>query len=267
MKTLKITLLFIFILAATKAYSYDNLLFKPLTANVFEGRIGTVIQASEENLRLDIGYSMDMYDIKKENGDEIRFGADFFTYTRLRSEGRFKFPVETSDYYFGVNSSAKIKIADHDLFTRLRLAHISSHLNDGYSSDGVFWQAPFVYSREFFDLTFAIDFDGLRPYIGGCWIFSIQPDNSGTYYLETGVDYQKNIFGDVELVAGYDFKLNSANDVLTGVNTAQLGLLFRTSKNVGVLLSSYFYSGKSMHGMFFDKKDSYIGLGFQLIFY
>ena len=54
------------------------------------------------------------------------------------------------------------------------------------------------------------------------------------------------------------------NDNYFGVNTMQAGVLFRGSNNRGVFLGFYGYNGPSMHGMFYNQKDSYIGIGTQL---
>nr|HPI19931.1 hypothetical protein [Candidatus Kapabacteria bacterium] len=58
---LKKTILAIFLLPAF-LFSQESLLFKPLTANVFEPRIGSFYQFSDEKLRLDIGTSIDLFD-------------------------------------------------------------------------------------------------------------------------------------------------------------------------------------------------------------
>ena len=83
-------------------FSFEELLFRPLTANHLESRIGTFYQHTEERLRLDIGHSLDLFEITN-TGFLMRIGGDFFILSRLRSDGRMKFPVETADYYFGFN--------------------------------------------------------------------------------------------------------------------------------------------------------------------
>lgn len=252
---------------ATNAESYESLLFKPLTANVFEPRIGTIYEACDEKLRLDIGASFDLTHFNPSENTEIRLGADFFTYTRLRSEGRFKFPVETSDYFFGVNASSRYKADEYDLLTRIRLAHISSHLVDGYAYGSVFKKTPFVYSREFVDITVAADFGLLRPYIGLNSVFSFIPDDIDVFIPQAGLDFEYELLSWLLISGGWDFKLVGIKNVSSGVNSLQTGLLFKTSDGAGVLVSGYYYSGKSMHGMFYDEIDNYFGLGFQLIFY
>ncbi|MCK5742416.1 MAG: DUF1207 domain-containing protein [Chlorobi bacterium] len=253
-------------LTVTNAYSEGGLLFKPLTANVFEARVGSFYQFDDEKLRLDIGISHDLTKFQLPDGKVISIGADFFTYTRLRSEGRMKFPVETADYYFGVNASYKGTIADQKVSARFRAAHISSHLVDGYSSGGTFIQMPFIYSREFLDLTAAIDFELFRPYAGLTYIFSTQPDDVNVFVPQIGFDWDLELAGKFSFVGGYDFKLGGYN-AYTGINSGQLGILYRFTPNAGIMLNGYLYDGKSMHGMFFSEDDSYTGFGFQVYFY
>jgi hypothetical protein len=178
------------LISFTYAQSFDKLLFTPLTANVFEPRIGSSYQFSSDRLRLDIGASFDLMDINISDEVETRFGTDFFTYTHLRSEGNFKFPVETSDYFFGINFSAKKSLEDIELSSRLRIAHISSHLVDGYAYKDRFYKEPFVYSREFSDLVLAAKYSGLRGYFGWQVLFSKIPKNFSlnNYQFWSGLD-------------------------------------------------------------------------------
>lgn len=263
--------LFISVLCLVFAYSAkadDLLLFQPLTANNFEPRIGAFYQFGTEKIRLDIGYSLDFLNFKKDNNN-FSVGADFFTYTRLRTAGNFKFPVETSDYYFGVNGAYKVPVnSDVDCEARLRVAHISSHLVDGMSSDGVFRRMPFVYSREFVDLTAALRYRYVRAYVGLNTIFHKIPDEFNTCVPSIGMDFdvpfsQGSRFS---VSGGYDFKLEGISDIYNGINSAELGIKIKTKNNIGFLIGLHGYAGKSMHGMYFNEYDHYIGLGFRLVY-
>ncbi len=76
---------------------------QPFTSNLLEPRNGFMFALGEDWLRLDIGTSRDILQLK--SGEEtISFGADLFTFTRLRSNDNFKFPVENIDFYFGINT-------------------------------------------------------------------------------------------------------------------------------------------------------------------
>jgi hypothetical protein len=247
--------------------AFEGLLFKPLTANTFEPRVGSLYEFQAKKLRLDIGASVDLYELYKKDSTEIRLGTDFFTYTRLRSVGKMKFPVETSDYFFGINSSMKTKIFNEDVFVRLRLAHISSHLVDGFSKDGTFNKMPYVYSREFVDIAIARDIKNFRPYIGGIFVFSTIPKNVNVFNPQIGFDYHHPVFNFLDITCGYDFKLTGTDNIYNGSNSFQAGMLLKTNGNFGVGINYYYYAGKSIHGLFFMDRDEYSAIGFQVNFY
>ena len=80
---------------------------QPFTANFLEPKAGFSYLLGREEIRLDIGTSADIFLYRNEN-KFLSFGADLFTYTRLRGRSSFHFPVETIDYLFGINSGYKI---------------------------------------------------------------------------------------------------------------------------------------------------------------
>lgn len=241
-----------------------SLLFKPLTANPFEPRVGWFYQNNTEKMRLDIGTSVDLLSGFNEKGS-YSFGTDFMTYTRLRDQGRFKFPVETTDFFFGVNGSYAFDYRPVSL--RMRLAHISSHLSDGYSNDSVLFKRAYVYSREFVDIVAAYQIDGLRLYAGGNFVFSTLPKAVPRVVPQLGFDYKEDLGKSINFVAGYDFKLMGTDKVRQGANSIQIGLLFKTLYNNGIFLGYFGYFGPSIHGLFYRDYDSYNGLGFQVYFY
>ncbi len=259
--------LFLFFLSLSYGKGFESLLFKPLTANVFEPRVGSLFETEEKKLRLDIGTSVDLMDFKQDEGNEFRLGTDFFTFTRLRSEGNFKFPVETSDYFFGINATTVGKVINTMYYARLRIAHISSHIVDGLAHDSVLSIKPFVYSREFIDLTGALQTGDLRLYAGLTYVFSKLPKNTNSIVPELGFDTRYIINRYLDFVGGYDFKLTGYDNNYFGVNSAQAGILFKTSDNLGLMINLNIYEGKSMHGMFYKDYDSYASIGFQVIFY
>jgi hypothetical protein len=125
----------------------------PPYAGKYEARIGGSTEPGRSRLRLDIGASADLV---KFGGYYSRFGwgalgVDFFTWTRLRDAGGFKFPVEAVDYYFGINTTFG-DITDLGLESRVRIAHISAHLVDGDPSFSTTTARYMTYSREFIDV-------------------------------------------------------------------------------------------------------------------
>ncbi|HPD34016.1 MAG TPA: hypothetical protein PKV40_06720, partial [Candidatus Kapabacteria bacterium] len=126
MRIIRTTLfIIIFNFIILKAEFIEAPLIKPFAANIYEARIGMVDYATENHLRLDIGANLDLYQQKLKNNIQFGFGTEFFTYTQLRSEDNFKFPVETIDYYFGGNFSFIYPIKNYGIEARLRVAHIS----------------------------------------------------------------------------------------------------------------------------------------------
>lgn len=243
-------------------WSPTGLMFYPLRAATLEARVGSMYQFGDDKLRLDIGNSLDLTSVYLGEHTELRSGADFFTYTRLRSEGRFKFPVETTDFYFGINFSIKHQYSPESnvLSGRLRVAHISSHISDGYNGD----QEPFVYSREFIDATAAYQIGALRVYAGANILFSSIPDNFGEVSPQLGFDVSQPLSPQWTLTGGYDFRLVNISGATTAVHAAQAGIKLGERYGRGIVLSAYAYSGKSLHGMFYDLTDSYMGVGFQV---
>lgn len=259
--------LMILVFLSSPLYSFENLLFKPLTANILEPRVGALYELQDNKIRLDIGNSIDLFESKYDENFIVRYGVDFFTFSRLRSEGRFKFPVETADYFFGLNSSLKYHYINTEYYIRFRLSHISSHLIDGYSKNGVFNKIPEVYSREFVDLVFAMDYYGFRPYLGSSFIFSTIPKEVNRIIPELGIDYKFDISDNLRILFGYDFKLGGYNDIYTPIHSTQIGLLIKQTDNYGLLINYSYYKGKSFHGMFYKEKDIYSAVGFQIYFY
>ena len=269
MKNLLVTLFKFFtilILLSNYSFSLEGHLFPSLTANILEPRIGCVFELSEKKLRLDIGTTVDLIEFDTGDNSKTRIGTNFFTLSRLRSEGNMKFPVETADYFFGVNGTTKGKVYGIDYSARLRLAHISSHIIDGLAHDTILTKKPFVYSREFAELTGAINFEEFRIYMGLTYVFSRQPKSTNAFIPQIGFDTKYKLSQFMNIILGYDFKLTGYNNVYFGAHSAQCGIEFETVKGIGILISGYYYYGKSIHGMFYNEYESFKGIGFQVIF-
>ena len=241
---------------------------QPFTAPFLEPKAGFQYLFDLEKVRIDIGTSHDIIHWKAED-ESFSFGADFFTYTRARSEDNFKFPVETVDYLFGVNGSYKSKIEQNEWGARLRFSHISAHLVDGYYySESESWlngREPFVYSREFFELISYYKFYGIRIYGGITYNIHIVPDEIKKGILQAGFDFyatqiRTSFF--IPFVA-YDFKLTGI-DEYTGNNIISAGIKFGQPESRGFSILASYFSGKSVHGEFYDLNESYATIGINL---
>jgi hypothetical protein len=247
----------------------SDLNIQPFTANFLEPRTGFMFALEENQLQLNIGTSRDVVQIKsgKEN---ISLGADFFTFTRLRSESSFKFPVETIDYLFGVNAGYKLIDSTKEIGVRFRFSHISAHLVDGRFdeklNEWIEGRNPFTFSKEFIELFPYYRIDGFRIYLGLTYIVSVTPSiiNKGIY--QAGFDYYilPLSSGFITPFVAYDFKLSGIDDIYSDNNIVKAGVKFGKPFARGFSILFAYFSGKSVHGEFFDLSENYFSVGFNL---
>lgn len=273
---MRYTLIFIFILffklnstAQTITEWFPaELNIQPFTAHFLEPKAGFQYLFKIDKVRIDIGTSHDIIHwIAPEHS--FSFGADFFTFTRARSEVNFKFPVETIDYLFGVNSSYKNISENEEWGARLRFSHISAHLVDGYySSDSGGWlngREPFVYSKEFFELIAYYKIYGLRVYGGITYNIHIIPDENKKGILQAGFDYYAESLRTLLFIPflAYDFKLSGIHEY-SGNNILSAGMKIGQPSSRGFSILASYFSGKSVHGEFYDLNENYFTIGINL---
>uniref|UniRef100_UPI00404B03DA DUF1207 domain-containing protein n=1 Tax=Ignavibacterium sp. TaxID=2651167 RepID=UPI00404B03DA len=265
--TLLLILLFNSLLSAQHQWFPNELNVRPFTANFLEAKAGFLFN-TDNKIRLDIGTTQDILHIKS-NEAVISFGADLFTFTRLRSENDFHFPVETIDYLFGLNASYKKKYCDNELGLRFRFSHISAHLVDGqFDKAANKWRddkLPQVYSREFIEFFPFVRFDDLRIYAGLTYIFHSSPKEIKKGIFQIGGDFfvTKLKTDWFTPFIAYDFKL-SGKEKYVGNNFINFGMKFGEFNKKGFSIYYSFISGKSVHGEYFDMNESYSSVGFNL---
>lgn len=261
--------------ATTLTYSQETdwfpseLHIQPFTANFIEPRAGALFSLDQNKIRLDIGTSQDIVHLDYTDFT-LSFGADFFTYTRLRSAESFKFPVETIDYLFGINAGYKKLLNDNEIGLRFRFSHISAHLVDGqYDNQTNQWRngrTPFVFSKEFIELFPYYRISSFRIYAGLTYIFHIIPSEIKKDIYQVGFDYYILPFS-TELITpfiAYDFKLNGIGSKYLGNTIATGGLKFGKWNEKGFSVQFTYISGKSVHGEYFDLSENYASIGFNL---
>ncbi|MHB8578757.1 MAG: DUF1207 domain-containing protein [Ignavibacteriaceae bacterium] len=267
--------LFLLLLVAVPNFSFaqssdtwfpNKLNIKPFTANILEARDGFSYLFGEQKIRLNAGLSSDIYQVQNGNST-LSFGADIFTFTRLRSEDNFRFPVETIDYFFGINSGYKIIQGAQEYGFRIRLSHISAHLVDGsYDGQDSVWRngrAPFVYSREFIEVLPFYKINSFRVYGGFTYLFHRIPATIGKGIYQAGFDYYMvNLAGNnVTPFLADDFKLTEIVKY-TGNNVIEAGIKFGSYDGKGFSILLSYTSGKSIHGLYYDLNENYASLGF-----
>ncbi|MEW6506290.1 MAG: DUF1207 domain-containing protein [Bacteroidota bacterium] len=246
-----------------------NLNVQPFIANTLEPKLGFLFQLSKNELRLDIGNSLDVFHYRLNDDEAISFGADLFTYTLLRGEKDFHFPVDAVDYLFGINGSYKKVVEKIEYGARLRISHISAHFVDGHfdASKGQ-WRYglnPKVYSREFFELMPFVRFNSFRIYAGLTYLFNVTPENLGRDNYQLGFDYIVKEFASEMLspFLAYDFMLVHINKYSANHSLAA-GIKYGKPEGRGISIYFNFYSGKSIHGQYFDFNNTYSAIGINL---
>ncbi|MFH1195314.1 MAG: DUF1207 domain-containing protein [bacterium] len=246
-----------------------DLTVKPFAANVLEPKLGFLFQVDHNELRLDIGNSLDVIRFKIDDDAVISFGADLFTFTLLRSEDNFHFPVDAVDYLFGINAGYKISRDNTEYGFRFRLSHISAHLADGhFDKTNNEWKdehSPRVFSKEFLELIYFLGYEQFRFYGGITYNFHIDPVELGKDNYQIGIEYFfDNVISDyLTPYIAYDGRLAHLDEYVLN-NSLCAGIKFGHSYGKGVSLYFQYYSGNSIHGEYFDYKTKYSAFGINL---
>jgi hypothetical protein len=266
-------LLFLFLIvqhnSAQKVIFFPSALnIKPFTANTLEANLGFQFKLNSNELLLNIGNSIDVLHFNCGNGN-ISVGADLFTWTLLRKEDNFHFPVDAVDYQFGINFGYINNWKSFSYGFRGRISHISAHFVDGHY-EGVLkiWRDglnPRVYSREFVELLPFIKYRGLRFYAGFTYLFNVDPSSIKKDNYQLGFDYYfKNRFTKYFTpYIGYDLRIVHL-DEYSGNNSFVLGIKFGKVEGRGLSLQYNYYSGKSLHGEYFNYTEKFSSLGLKL---
>ena len=243
---------------------------QPFAANTLEPKLGSIFKIGKNQLELNIGSSSDILHYQKSENETLSFGADLFTYTLLRGEHYFHFPVDAVDYLFGINGGYKNIIDnDHEYGARLRLSHISAHFADGHY-EGAFqrWrdnENPRVYSREFFELMSYYRINTFRIYGGLTYIIHTTPSEIKKDNYQLGFDYYfKNSISEYLIpFAGYDLKVIHL-DKYSVNHSVILGIKFGRLYGKGLTAFFTYYSGKSYHGEYYDYNSEYSAIGINM---
>ena len=264
---------FIFLTLNTFPQSTDEwfpakLNIQPFTANFLEPKAGFEYLFDINKVQINIGVTRDIYHYYDDK-TIISFGADFFTYTRARAQGNFKFPVETIDYMFGINAGYKKNDGKKEIGLRFRFSHISAHLVDGlYDAENESWldgRVPFVYSKEFIELFPYVRKDGFRIYLGLTYIIHVIPDVIKKGIFQAGFDYYILPLRNSSFIPfiAYDFKLTGIEQYY-GNNIVTAGVKFGEPLSRGLSILISYLSGKSVHGEFYDVSENYWKIGLNL---
>lgn len=249
-----------------------NLLFVPTQSSILEPRMGVTKHLSDGNLNLEIGATFDLIGLKDKQ-NTFSFGIDMFTFSNLRSEDNFKFPVDAIDYFFGINFNwKKIISPKQKLSARLRISHISSHLEDGHiyeNTDTIF--TPYVYSEEFINLAVMSDnilYKDLsfKAMAAVNFIFHSIPDDISPFSGQLGLEF-RNYFTKI-----FSVYISNNLNLATVNSSTNLNENFETGISIGEMnsrsVSFYFdyYDGQDYRGQYYGYYLNYTGLGLRFRF-
>lgn len=247
-------------------------LFRPVQASVFESKIGLSTNINQENLKLDIGASVDLVGLKNKSYS-VSMGAEFFTFSNLRKENDFKFPVDAIDYYFGVSFNYKKELNPISIISsRLRIAHISSHFEDGHKypvTDTIF--TPVVYSREFIELAGIYDykirpFFVLRTMLGVNFLMHSIPDDFGKVSLQIGNELRYSFNKNFGVYLSNELRSASVKGNSLFNESFEAGLNIGGFDNRGINIFYSLYNGQDYKGQYYDKSLNIKSIGTHIIF-
>lgn len=251
--------------------------FSSLLADAKEPRIGALVNRSNNELSLDIGASLDLVQVSFEQ-TQFGMGVDFGTFSELRREWNFKFPVNAADYIFGISMSYRAPLTKSlDLKGRFRLSHISAHLVDGRFVNDTWLEglAPFTYSREFIALMVALSGEYGRMYVGYEWLFNTIPREVSSSSYQVGVEvYYANfpvrvlcpfIAVDFRLVPIWRQALRRSEGY-GGATNIQGGVKFNSIGKRGIRLVLNHYGGLDFRGMYLGRYVSEQSIGLLIDF-
>ena len=247
-------------------------IFKPLRSNIFEARTGFFKDIGDDYLRLDIGVSFDLVGLKTPES-VYSFGADFFTFSNLRSESNFKFPVDAIDYFFGVNFNARKQLSKNTgISGRLRISHISSHLQDGHQyerTDTIF--TPLTYSREFLNLAGIYDVRlskelVMRNFLEAEFLFSSIPDDFGRFSAGQGIEFRYTPAKILTLYLSNGLRLTEVNGEYNLNENLEAGVRIGFAGTRGVNIFFTYYDGQDYKGQYYFRFTNYKAIGFDIDF-
>ncbi|NTU67493.1 MAG: DUF1207 domain-containing protein [Chlorobiaceae bacterium] len=263
-------------MAESAIHATLDTLFEPLLADPTYPHIAVMGKLDKKEVQLDIGAPVDLYQDRDRN---FAVGVDFGTWSLLRRNDDFKFPVDAIDYLFGVNATWKRKLDDfvlpfNTMSTKLRISHISAHFEDGHYDEATnAWlhpeeapqgKIPFTYSREFINLTTALSAPGGKVYLGYQYMFHTIPGDINPHSIQAGAEVglpaNSYLAADFKLLPVWD-NVKQKTDAFRGTWNLQAGMRLTSIGLDQVRVAANYFTGISRQGMYLNKAETYTSLG------
>ncbi|MBI5216246.1 MAG: DUF1207 domain-containing protein [Ignavibacteriae bacterium] len=259
----------------------SGLNFVPFKANIAEPRIGVFKFTDAEEMKVDIGNSVDVFGyVIPSSNINLRVSADFFAYAFVTGAQGLRLQIDAVDGFFGGNISLSQTSDSNYWQSRLRILHHSAHLVDGhYSTATHSWldnREPIPYTQDFGELTIAriqtSNFLKFRYYGGISYATLVRPNEIARLSYFTGVEsYSEKSLGEIlnqptNLFLAYQLSL-TGEPTYHASHNVQAGIKFGTWYEKGVTMYLGYYTGTHMFAEYYNQRLTTLGVGFTIDFY
>ena len=256
--------------------------FLPFRGNVKESKLGILYYPDNGGLKVDIGNSIDLLEIKyPSNNSRLTFGIEFMAYAYSTNYEEQRLQIDAVDGFFGGNATFSKRDNDSKWFLRFRFIHNSAHLVDGnwwkspYPRDWGKPGGPIPFTRDFAEvyLTNEVTYLNInwRYYSGIEYAIHLRPKDQKKLILNTGIEIHNiNLLGELwgaktNIYGSYHFTLNGLNKY-SGNNNIQAGIKFGDWSGKGVSFYFSYYNGFDHFSQYYNERISKPGFGFSVDF-
>ncbi len=255
--------------------------FMPIKADYEEPRVGVQYLIKTNNLKVDIGTSVDLFGFKL-NREKIyaTLSIDFFAYALATSFQGHRLQIDALDGFFGGNGAVTKELGKDKLQVRLRIVHNSAHFVDGHFNrlihdwiDGI---QPIPYTRDSGVLTAAYIFNknkySLKLYSAISYATLVRPSAMKKWLGYTGFEINfPKVLGEVQgapvnlFVASHLFL--DANPGYTLNSNSMAGVKIGKWHGKGIVFYLDYFHGHHYLSQYFLQKTEQIGAGFFVDFF
>ncbi|TAK58285.1 MAG: DUF1207 domain-containing protein, partial [Bacteroidetes bacterium] len=245
-------------------------------ANLNEPRIGLCKFTSSEEMRVDVGNSIDLFRYNLTSTTQLQAGIDFFAYAFVTGSQGLRLQIDAVDGFFGGN----ISMVQNAFRARLRILHHSAHLVDGhYINASHSWidnMEPIPYTQDFGELTLSwthpVEAFLLRYYGGLSYAALVRPNEIERFAFFAGTEISSSeILGNVwnhptNAFLAYQLSL-TGEPVYHATHNLMVGIKFGTMYGKGISIYASYYNGTHMFGEYYNQRLETIGIGFAIDFF
>ncbi len=252
----------------------------PLRANNQEARLGVLYYTATSNLKVDIGNDVDLVSFNFPGlKSRLTLGIEFMAYAFSTSYKNYRLQIDALDGFFGGNASYSQSFGKNKLQLRFRIIHNSAHNADGhYDMTTGKWinnTEPIPFTKDFGELTLAhnVNFNNvaLRYYGGLLYATLVRPLELKKYNYFAGLELSyTNLFGkvfskDENIFLANHFKLTGSSKYIGSQQTIA-GIKLGDWNGKGISFYASYYSGSDVFSVYYYKRISKFGIGFNVDF-